>query len=124
MTTREGLKRQGNDMRRRLFGDDRLQGAADGSPDLLRTVDTEATYGAIWSRPGLALGEELVVETVDMEAGYLDTLGFPGLPESAQMRTDERFIANGDRLQVIVTHNDKLSAQSDRIIHMQDGQIV
>lgn len=25
---------------------------------------------------------------------------------------------------VIVTHNDKLSAQSDRIIHMQDGQIV
>ncbi|OQW36985.1 MAG: ABC transporter ATP-binding protein [Nitrospira sp. SG-bin1] len=25
---------------------------------------------------------------------------------------------------VIVTHNDKLSSQSDRIIHMQDGQIV
>mgnify|MGYP003409102480 CR=1 FL=1 len=25
---------------------------------------------------------------------------------------------------VIVTHNDKLSAQSDRIIHMRDGQIV
>jgi lipoprotein-releasing system ATP-binding protein len=25
---------------------------------------------------------------------------------------------------VMVTHNDKLSAQSDRIIHMQDGQIV
>ncbi len=25
---------------------------------------------------------------------------------------------------VIVTHNDKLSAQSDRIIHMQDGMIV
>ncbi len=25
---------------------------------------------------------------------------------------------------VIVTHNDKLSAQSDRIIHMQDGQII
>jgi lipoprotein-releasing system ATP-binding protein len=25
---------------------------------------------------------------------------------------------------VIVTHNDKLSAQSDRIVHMQDGQIV
>jgi lipoprotein-releasing system ATP-binding protein len=24
---------------------------------------------------------------------------------------------------VIVTHNDKLSAQSDRIIRMQDGQI-
>jgi lipoprotein-releasing system ATP-binding protein len=25
---------------------------------------------------------------------------------------------------VIVTHNDKLSAQADRIISMQDGQIV
>jgi lipoprotein-releasing system ATP-binding protein len=25
---------------------------------------------------------------------------------------------------IIVTHNDKLSAQSDRIIHMQDGQII
>lgn len=25
---------------------------------------------------------------------------------------------------VIVTHNDKLSAQADRIVHMQDGQIV
>jgi lipoprotein-releasing system ATP-binding protein len=25
---------------------------------------------------------------------------------------------------VIVTHNEKLSAQSDRIVHMQDGMIV
>jgi len=25
---------------------------------------------------------------------------------------------------VIVTHNDKLSSQADRILHMQDGQIV
>jgi len=25
---------------------------------------------------------------------------------------------------VIVTHNEKLSAQSDRIVYMQDGQIV
>jgi len=25
---------------------------------------------------------------------------------------------------VIVTHNEKLSAQADRIIHMEDGQIV
>src|SRR5262252_7874362 len=27
-------------------------------------------------------GEELVVDTVDVEAGYLDTLGFPGLRQS------------------------------------------
>ena len=51
-------------------------------------------------------GEELVIDTVDVEAGYLDTLGFPGLPQSAEMRTEERFIPAGDRLRVVVTHND------------------
>jgi len=51
-------------------------------------------------------GEELVIDTVDVEAGYLDTLGFAGLPQSAQMRTEERFIPNGDRLEVVVTHHD------------------
>ena len=51
-------------------------------------------------------GEELVIETADVEAGFLDTLGFAGLPQSAQMRTEERFIPAGDRLQVVVTHYD------------------
>jgi hypothetical protein len=51
-------------------------------------------------------GEELVVDTVDVEAGYLDTLGFAGLPQSAEMRTEERFVPGGDRLTVIVTHRD------------------
>jgi hypothetical protein len=51
-------------------------------------------------------GEELVIETVGVEAGYLDTLGFAGLPQSADMRTEERFIPAGDRLQVVVTHYD------------------
>jgi hypothetical protein len=50
--------------------------------------------------------EELVVDTVDAEAGYLDTLGFAGLPQSAEMRTEERFIPAGDRLTVVVTHYD------------------
>jgi len=50
--------------------------------------------------------DELVIETEDVEAGYLDTLGFPGLPQSAQMRTEERFIPDGDRLRVVVTHHD------------------
>jgi hypothetical protein len=50
--------------------------------------------------------EELVVDTVDVEAGYLDTLGLAGLPQSAQMRTEERFIPAGDRLRVVVTHDD------------------
>jgi hypothetical protein len=51
-------------------------------------------------------GEELVVDTVDVEAGYLDTLGFAGLPQSAEMRTEERFAPGGDRLTVVVTHTD------------------
>ena len=51
-------------------------------------------------------GKELVIDTVDVEAGDLDTLGFAGLPQSAQMRTEERFIPNGDRLKVVVTHHD------------------
>ena len=51
-------------------------------------------------------GEELVIDTGDVAAGYLDTLGFPGLPQSAEMRTEERFVPAGDRLTVVVTHHD------------------
>jgi hypothetical protein len=51
-------------------------------------------------------GEELVIDTIDVEAGYLDTLGFAGLPQSAEMRTEERFIPARDRLRVVVTHYD------------------
>src|SRR3954454_16740254 len=54
MTTRASLRETGEAMRRRLFGDD------DGAPSILRTVNTEATYGAIWSRPGLALDDRMV----------------------------------------------------------------
>jgi hypothetical protein len=53
-------------------------------------------------------GEELVVETVDAEPGYLDTLGFAGLPQSSEMRTEERFVPAGNRLTVVVTHYDSL----------------
>jgi 4-carboxymuconolactone decarboxylase len=41
-------------MRRRLFGDD------DGAPRALSTINAEASYGAIWSRPGLALEDRMV----------------------------------------------------------------
>ena len=51
-------------------------------------------------------GEELVVDTIDVAAGYLDTLGYAGLPQSADMRTEERFTAAGNRLTVVVTHYD------------------
>lgn len=51
-------------------------------------------------------GESLVIETVGQQAGVLDTLGVPGLYQSNQMHTVERFIPNGDRMQVVVTHED------------------
>lgn len=53
-------------------------------------------------------GEELVIDTADVEAGYLDTLGFAGLPQSGQMRTEERFTPGSDRLTVVVTHHDSV----------------
>ena len=54
MTTRASLRQQGEAMRRRLFGDD------DGAPAFMRTLNTEASYGAIWSRPGLALEDRMI----------------------------------------------------------------
>ena len=54
MTTRTSLRDNGEAMRRRLFGDD------DGAPAFMRTLNREAVYGAIWSRPGLALEDRMV----------------------------------------------------------------
>jgi hypothetical protein len=51
-------------------------------------------------------GDTLVIETVGQRAGILDTLGAPGLVQSDQMRTEERFIPDGDRMRVVVTHYD------------------
>jgi hypothetical protein len=51
-------------------------------------------------------GETLVIDTVDVGAGVHDTLGMPGLPQSEQMRTVERFVAAGNRMKVTVTHVD------------------
>jgi len=51
-------------------------------------------------------GETLVIETVGQRAGILDTLGVPGLYQSDQMHTEERLIPNGERMQIVVTHQD------------------
>ena len=51
-------------------------------------------------------GETLVVESTGMEAGVMDTLGVAGLYQSDQIRTVERYIPNGDRMQIVVTHED------------------
>ena len=51
-------------------------------------------------------GETLVVESTGMAAGVMDTLGVAGLYQSDQIRTVERYIPNGDKMQIVVTHED------------------
>jgi len=73
-------------------------------------------------------GETLVVETAGQQPGVLDTLGVPGLPQSAQMRTEERFIPKGDMLEVIVAHHDPVYYSSDLVVtysfHRLDSEIL
>jgi hypothetical protein len=51
-------------------------------------------------------GATLVVRTAGQRAGALDTFTIVGLPQSDRIRTEERFTANGDELEVVVTHDD------------------
>jgi len=52
--TRAKLRVRGEAVRWRLFEGD------DGAPAIMRTLNVEASYGAIWSRPGLALADRMV----------------------------------------------------------------
>ena len=70
-----------------------------------------AVARALLQKPDLVLADE--------PTGNLDT--HTGEALFAMMRALNR--VHGTTF-VIVTHNDKLSAQADRIIHMQDGRIV
>jgi lipoprotein-releasing system ATP-binding protein len=66
---------------------------------------------ALMQKPDMVLADE--------PTGNLDTHtgdGLFGLMRELNKARGTTFI--------IVTHNDKLSAQSDRIVHMQDGQII
>jgi 4-carboxymuconolactone decarboxylase len=55
MSTREELVQAGEEMRRRLLGGD-----DDGAPAIMRTLYTEAAFGAVWSRPGLAIEDRMI----------------------------------------------------------------
>jgi hypothetical protein len=62
-------------------------------------------------------GETLVIETAGQRAGVLDTLGVPGLYQSDQMRTVERYTPNGDNMQVTITHYDPVYYQQPLIVN-------
>ena len=70
-----------------------------------------AVARALMQKPDMVLADE--------PTGNLDTHTGDGL--FGLMRELNR--ARGTTF-IIVTHNDKLSAQTDRIVHMQDGQII
>jgi len=48
-----------------------------------------------------------------------DTLGEPGLVQSDQMRTEERFIPDGDRLRIVVTHHDPVYYAKPLVVTFQ-----
>jgi hypothetical protein len=55
-------------------------------------------------------GDVLVIDTVDVGVGFVDTRGeAEGYPQSNQMRYEERFRADGDRLSVQITHTDPVN---------------
>lgn len=59
MTTREDLRRDGAEMRARLFGAELPDPASSIAPELDDLV-AEVTFGAVWSRPGLALPDRMI----------------------------------------------------------------
>jgi hypothetical protein len=74
-------------------------------------------------------GDALVIESAGHRAGILDTLGAPGLVQSDQMRTEERFIPNGNRMTVVVTHHDPVYYAKPLVVtftyqKLADGQIL
>jgi len=62
MTTRTSLRQQGDALRQRLFGNE------DGAPAFMRGLNAEVSYGAIWSRPGLALEDRMLCALATLAA--------------------------------------------------------
>lgn len=73
-------------------------------------------------------GETLVVDSAGQTAKVLDTFNVVGLPQSEQMRTEERFIPDGDELGVVVTHVDPVNYREPLVVtyrfHRLDSEIM
>lgn len=68
-------------------------------------------------------GETLVVDTAGQTAEVLDTFNVVGLPQSRQMRTEERFEPAQDRLHVTVTHVDAVNYTEPLIVTYEFGRL-
>jgi 4-carboxymuconolactone decarboxylase len=88
MTTRRHLREHGEAIRARLFGGGTVNSGA--HPDFDDLV-VETTYGAIWSRPGLALADRVIctlaalcaVQQLTQLRRYVDAALNIGLPQEA-----------------------------------------
>jgi hypothetical protein len=90
---------------------------------------TVAAHPHLGRSAGRWEGDTLVIDTVGQRAGILDTLGAPGLVQSDQMRTEERFIPDGNRMRVVVTHYDPVYYAKPLVVtfpyqKLPDGEIL
>jgi hypothetical protein len=74
-------------------------------------------------------GDTLVIESTELKAGLLDSLGDPGLWQTDKMQTVERFVPNGNRMQVIVTMTDPVYyaepfTTTFNYLKLPDGQLL
>jgi hypothetical protein len=57
---------------------------------------------------GRVEGDTLIIDSGDLQVGFVDTLGRP-YPQSIQMRTEERYRADGDGMRVDIKHTDPVN---------------
>ncbi len=83
------------------------------SVSLDSTITTDTAAHSVPDHPHLGRsiarfeGEMLVIETAGYEPGVVSTLmSKAGLPRSADMWTEERFVLDGDTLSILFTHVD------------------
>jgi hypothetical protein len=79
---------------------------------------TDANYPHLGRSVGRFEADILVIETADAEPGYLDTLRVT-LPQSSEMRTEERYTAEGDRLHVTIKHTDPIFYKEPFVIGLE-----
>lgn len=79
---------------------------------------TVADHPHLGRSSGRFEGETLVIETVDPEEGLLNTLR-AAHPQSTEMRTVERFTADGDRLLVEITHTDPVNYREPFVMRFE-----
>ena len=98
------------DVRRRVPLDSQLR--AEDAPF------TAADYPGLGRSVGHFEGDSLIIETVDPQEKFVDTLR-RAYPQSTRMRTEERFTAEGDRLNVAITHTDPVNYREPYVVRFE-----